>query len=530
MAGAPWVDFEWLSQLTYYLLYKLGGFWALLFFKAALMILVLLAYRATALLYGRRRALPLLLPFIAAALITNSDLRPENFSLLFFTLTLYYLEKSRLRGMPAGRGFMAAAFAFFALWTNLHAGYMFGLALIGLYAGGEFFEEELPFIYGKAPFARPSKSLEYLKFFFVGLAASFANPYGWRIYSVMSNHQKYMDTLQEYIQEWTTFDLTNAYQWPYVLAMLIVLGAFLYFLLKKRHTVYAHFAGVLFFLWASANHARHIPFFIVSGTVFALALPWEEFPVARLKRGLAWAGIALWLGVTFWFYYGYIWTQYVTEPTEFKWGSSGLKEFLSANKAELAGLRMDNPWGWGGWLGWELGPDYKVFIDGRYIFHDKIREVVGLRDNPRNWATVIAKYKFDLILITPDEPRVPIRQRLPGGSSTIFWRPAYLFYLPHREWAEVYWDYSIIAFVRRSAVPAAWLAAHELRYLRQGDSLNIVAPLLAGDLRLSEIKKEEQIYLRDHSPEGENSVNGPVINFVKELEQLCARKGAKCRK
>lgn len=529
-AGAPWVDFEWLSQVLYYALYKAGGFWTLVVFKAAVMALILLAFRAVALLYGRRRALPLLLPFFAAAIITNSDLRPENFSLLFFTVTLYYLEKSRLRGIPAGRGFLAAAFAFFALWTNLHAGYMYGLAIIGLYAAGEFFEEELPFIYGKAPFARPSKSLEYLKFFFLGLAASFVNPYGWKIYSVMSNHQKYMDTLQEHIQEWNTFDLTNAYQWPYVLTILIVLGAFLYFLLKKRHTVYSHFACVLFFLWASANHARHIPFFIISGLAFTLALPWGGFPAARLKRGLAWAGIALWLGVTFWFYNTYIWTQYTGKPVLFKWGSPGLKSFLAANKAELSGLRLYNPWGWGGWLGWELGPDYKVFIDGRYLFHDKILEMAGLRSDPRNWGKFIKKYRLGLVLVTPDEPSVPVKQKMGNGALTMFWRPAYLFYLPRRDWAVVYWDQSITALVKRSEVPAAWLAAHELRYLRQGDSLNVTEPVLAGDLPMSEVKRELQVYLRSHSPDGEYSVNGALINFVKDLERLCARKGSKCRK
>jgi hypothetical protein len=529
-AGAPWVDFEWLSQLVYYAFYRAGGFWTLVFFKAALMALLLLGFRALALLYGRRRALPLLLPFFAAAVITNSDLRPENFSLLFFTAALYFLERARLRGIPAGRRPVAAVFAFFALWTNLHAGYMYGLALVGLYAAGGFLEEELLFIYGKAPFARPSKSLEYLKFFFAGFAGSFVNPYGWRIYGVMSNHQKYMDTLQQYIQEWNTFDLTNAYQWPYVLTMVGVLGAFLYFLLKKRHTVYTHFAALIFFLWASANHARHIPFFVIAGLAYALALPWGPFPVTRAKRALAWAGIALWLGLTFWFYNAYIWPQYTGKPVLFKWGSPGLKTFLSANKAELAGLRLYNPWGWGGWLGWELGPDYKVFIDGRYLFHDKIQEVVGVRDNPRNWQTLIEKYRLGLVLVTPDEPTVPVKQKMADGSPAMFWRPAYLFYLPRRDWAVVYWDHSVTALVKRSEVPAAWLAAHELRWLRQGDSLNVLAPVLAGELPLSEVKRELQLYLRNHPAEGDDSVNGALITFVKDLDKLCAVKGARCRK
>ena len=97
LAGAEWVDFEWLPQVVYYLLHKAGGFKALLLFKVVLLTLTLLAFRATVLLYGRRSALPFLLPFFAAAIMPNCDLRPENFTLLLFSVTLYFLEKSRFR-------------------------------------------------------------------------------------------------------------------------------------------------------------------------------------------------------------------------------------------------------------------------------------------------------------------------------------------------------------------------------------------------------------------------------------------------
>ncbi len=530
MAGREWVDFEWLTQVGYYLIFEAGGFKALLFLKAGLLALTLLAFRSLMIFYGRRAAVWLVLPFFAAAITTNSDLRPENFTLLFFVLTLYALEKSRLGSIPAGNWYKAAFFTFFALWTNLHAGYMYGLALIGLYAAGEFFEEELQYIYGKALFARPVKSLEYLKFFFLGLAASLVNPYGWKIYSVMANHQKYMDTLQEYIQEWTTFDLTNVYQWPYILSLLAVMGAFSWFVLKRKHTVYTHFACLMYFLWASANHSRHIPFFIIVGLAFTLALPWGELPVSRLKRVLLLGGGALWLVLNFWFYNNFIWTQYTGKATLFKWGSEGLAAFLKDSRPQLAGLRLFNPWGWGGWLGWELGPDYKVFIDGRYIFHDRISEIVDARNGARNWQGLISRYKLDLMLITLDEPKIPVKQKLLNGNPNIAWRPAYLMYLPRSEWAVIYWDYSVAALVRRSAVPAAWLAEREYRYLRPADSLNIMAPLLAGELSLSEIKKERQRYLRFHKAGGAKSVNADLIDFVGGLEKMCAAKGARCAK
>ncbi|OGR79174.1 MAG: hypothetical protein A2X32_11700 [Elusimicrobia bacterium GWC2_64_44] len=525
--GAEWVDFEWLSQVCYYLLYELGGFRALQLFKALLLGLTLLTFRSTLLLYGRRLALPLLLPFFAAAIMPNCDLRPENFTLLFFALTLYFLERRRLAAEPGPLPYAAAA-AFFALWTNLHAGYLYGLALVGIYAFGEFFTEQLPWIYGQAPFARPRRSLEYLKIFFTGLAASLINPYGWKVYAVIANHQQYIATLQAHIQEWSTFDLTNAYQWPYVLALPAVLISFAWFTLRRRYAVYHHFSALLFFAWASASHARHIPFFILTGLAYALALPWEAPSPAARRRVLAGAaGLACLL---FWFYYSLVWTQYSASPKAVIWGSDGLAAFLRANKPQLAGLRLYNHWGWGGWLGWELAPDYRPFIDGRYLFHDKISEVTGLNEGEERWRALIAKYKFDLMLIRLQELKVPVKQRLGAGKERVYWRPAYLFYLPRSEWAVVYWDNVTAALVRRSAAPAAWLKEREMRYLRPGDTVNLVEPVLTGELRLAELRREAAIYQRNHLPGHEHSLNAQVAAFMASLEEFCARKGAQCAK
>ena len=58
----------------------------------------------------------------------------------------------------------------------------------------------------------------------------------------------------------------------------------------------------------------------------------------------------------------------------------------------------------------------------------------------------------------------------------------------------------------------------------------MVAPRLAGELPLSELKKERQRYLRHHLAGVPNSASADVINFVDGLEKMCAQKGAKCAK
>ena len=91
----------------------------------------------------------------------------------------------------------------------------------------------------------------------------------------------------------------------------------------------------------------------------------------------------------------------------------------------------------------------------------------------------------------------------------------------------VYWDYSTAALVRR-AVPAAWLAGHEFRWLRPGDTFNLPGPLLAG-APLRELRRELTgtcAGIRPTTTVRERRSAG----FCEGSEALCAEKGAKCAK
>ena len=251
--------------------------------------------------------------------------------------------------------------------------------------------------------------------------------------------------------------------------------------LRRRHVVYAHFAALLFLRLGFGQPLAAYPFFVITGLAFHAGPALGKAGAAPAGPGLG--GGALWLAAAWWFYSGLVWTQYTGKAQLAKWGSEGMAAFLRANKAELSGLKLYNYWSWGGWLGWELGPEYKPFVDGRYLFHDRISEVTGLSGISRNGKALIAKYKFDLALIKLDEPNLPAKRRLAGGGETVAWRPAYLFISRARTGP---WSTGTIPPPRwcgAVAVPAAWLAGHEFRWLRPGDTLNLPGPLLAGSLR-----------------------------------------------
>lgn len=514
-AGKEWVDFEWGAQLLYYLAWKAGGFKALLVFKGLLLCLVLAVFRALALLYGRAALLPLALPLLAAALAGAGDLRPENFSLLFFSLTLYGLEKLRLKELVPGRKALFLAFLLFAVWINLDPGCFYGLALTGLYAAGEFFA------------GRPGRGLEYLKLLLAGLAATLVNPYGPELYPAIAAHGLRSPVPGEHLGVWAASTFGNPHFWPYLALLAGVSSGLLLFILRRRHAVYPHFAALVFFIWASAGHSGNIPFFVISGLAFALALPWELPPFSS-RHPLALGGAACGAFLVLWFYASFIWPHYTGKTPVFRASSGNLALFLKANKRELSGLRLYNQGDWGGWLGWELAPDYKVFMDGRYLFKDKAVELAADGRGYPRWSGLIEKYKFDLMLITLNEPLVPIRQRLADGRVELFWRPAYLFYLPKKDWAVVYWDYRVAALVRRSAVPAAWVAAREYLYLRPTDVPNLASPVLAGEIPLSGLDRELALFLGSHPGGAEAPANTSLVNFCRLIKEACAKKGAKC--
>ena len=536
MQGREWVDFEWLSQLILYGLYKSGGFRVLLLFKGALLAATTVVSWLTAALSPaisapkRKAGAWLYMPFFAAGIITNSDLRPENFSLLFFALLLYRLERERLEGVPEFNlrtGVLAALF--FALWTNLHAGYLYGLVLLLIYFLGGLARAALPFIYGRSSAFKPGRCTAYLKYAAIGLAATLINPYGWKIYSVILNHQKYIDLLQEYIQEWNTFDLTNFYQAPYIIALAGVFGLFLWRFVRTREIVYEHFGALLFFAYASSNHARHIPFFMMTALPYFAGMTGAGAAEGAKKYFLAALKAASLLAVLL-YYNSFVWTQYTGGATLFGSYSEGVTDFLKANKERLSGLRLFNYWGWGGFLGYRLYPDYKVFIDGRYLFHEKLREAVSLGITPEKWKSFTDKYKLDLMVIKLDNNKISMKQKLRGGREIVLWRPAYLFYLPKKEWAVIYWDYRAAVLVRRSAADPAWLSGLEYVYFRPADSGNIVMPLLEGEIRLSDLDREIRNYLRSNSVYHEGtSVNAEVLNYRNTIHELCKEAAAKCR-
>lgn len=460
MAGRPWLDFEWLAQILYYWIFSLGGCAALLLLRGLLLgalagvVLGLLSLHG---LGPAARGLGVL--WLAAALLPLADLRPDNFSLLFFAALFYALEAYRLGRWRLGRAQGAACFLLFALWSNLHLGSIHGLILIALYGLGELMETTERRVSALGPL-KP-----YALLLALALLGSLANPFGWRLPAVILEHWRDLDILRESICEWKPPELGKPWFWPYAALLFLGLPALLYERLRTGGTPLAHVLGACAFGFASAMNQRQLSYLVV----FMIPVLWRT--AATLGTG-RWGVRMIWSGATLAFALLTAHVGRTAWPHLPLWSTAAwcqaparrLADFLSREAPALAGKRLYNTWGDGGYLGYRLSPAYQVFQDGRYLFHRLLAETIAAASSPEHWQGLMDRHGVEVACLKRSlQRRRPGTVLLAGGKRKAVWRPYYVEYLPAKDWALVYWDERDMVMVRRRSVDRGWLERHEYR-------------------------------------------------------------------
>lgn len=420
-AGAPWVDFEWACQLLFDALHRAGGMHALWAFKAMMIAASAYILLKTLELYESSPATrAAALALWGAATLPRSDIRPELFSLIGFGLVFLALERRRLGRAVPGPVWCAALFC---LWSNLHPGFLYGLVLLGLYA-----------------------AWTYLAAAVLGALLSVQ---GFAGLGVIWRHARESEILGAAITEWRAVRLDDPWHWPFWLALFAAFGAALLSLRRGRRPPLGPLGAILFFAFSASRHARMSAYFIACGVpliVFLLGEAGvEDGPGPRRARAALiavlaafslWAGRAYGLGRT-------VFNEHFLPR--------GAAEFLAREAPALPRRALYNPWGWGGYLGWRLYPDYLVFQDGRYLFHDLLPVTQDALSSPEDWGAFLDRRGLDLVLME-------------NAPLLVEGRPYHLAYFPRADWALVYRDGKALLFARRASVPAPWIASRELDF------------------------------------------------------------------
>ncbi len=131
IAGQPYSVGEWLGQIVLYAAYALGGWPGIVLLRGLLVATAALFLTRAALRGGARPvvALPLVVVALLLSEIGWTD-RPQLFTLALFPLLLDLLlaaREGRVRRLLLVPPLLLA-------WTNLHGGYVLGLALVAIFA------------------------------------------------------------------------------------------------------------------------------------------------------------------------------------------------------------------------------------------------------------------------------------------------------------------------------------------------------------------------------------------------------------
>jgi len=397
--GDPFVAFEYGSQLLYATAHRIGGLTGVAIL-ASLLIAGSYALLAKFLLARRADALLTYLVSIASAILgaVHWTARPHLFTLFAVMAMLFVLEPGERRPrlwllVPA-----------YALWANIHGGFVFGLTLLGIYLAGSVAEW-----WGRRGAA---DALADVRYYATALAAgvlgSLLNPNGWglHLHIIRFFGEPF---LRDNTHEFLSPDFHSA-GGKMLLASLLAIVA-LFALVPGRPTLPRLFlvlANVAFALQARRNIQLY------AATVFPiLALhfdaAWRRLPDWRGLRAIferdarrgtnaIFIGVVTALLCVLAVLHGRVGPLDLVpdrlDPKEFP-----IEAVARGRAARLEG-RIFHDFIWGGYLLYAW-PEQKVFIDGGTDFYgpDLMRTYMDVAGIQPGWRDTLSRRGISLVLM-----------------------------------------------------------------------------------------------------------------------------------
>ncbi len=416
-SGTEWINHSWLSQVLMYGIFRAANFTGLSIWVAACAVI------SMGLVYLQMKGHPLLRgAVLLLAAVTSSVVwspRPQIMSLVLLSLVTWLISKFKdnlnwriLIWLPP----------IFALWGNLHGGYVIGLIYLGAVLAGDVLER-----FSKA--ASGEQILNQPIWILVGFAvlsglAVLINPFGIAIWQIPFNTVG-VETLQNLINEWASPDFHQAFQQP---MLWMLLGLMAIFALSDRKPSGRELIPVLAFSWAAFTARRNFgPFAIVAAPVLATQLSFvadnwfmavrERFeilktiaeeaanskrnfnPLVRNLTNLTLIGTLLFAAglKTYQVNEGSLMDRYEVEM--FPMGAVSWME-----DRDLTG-NIFNEYNWGGYLIYRL-PESRVFVDGRTdLFGDEVLDdYLLIMRSGEGWEDLVRDYDLDYLLLRRDSP------------------------------------------------------------------------------------------------------------------------------
>ena len=197
MQGQPWFAWEWLYDMLLGILHQACGLNGVVWLCALLVAAIFAGLLSHLLRRGTGLLLAIVLMLLAEAASTiHLYARPHIVSWLFSLLWFVVLERwERWENANLPRWIPWFFPASMLLWVNLHGGWLFGMALLGIYTFAAFVESRFASRM-RLPRSAPRIGLApWLWAWVASAVATLVNPYGWRLHAHIYRYlgDRYLD-------------------------------------------------------------------------------------------------------------------------------------------------------------------------------------------------------------------------------------------------------------------------------------------------------------------------------------------------
>jgi len=414
MQGKPWFAWEWLYDVLVGRLDAIAGLNGVVWFTAVVIGAVFAwTFR---ILIARGTRLPV--AFILVLLATSASMihflaRPHVVNWLFSLAWFWVLDVTELdafaqrsRGRERWLWVLPVLMLF---WVNLHGGFVLGFVLLGIFWVGSLWtyistrNDRIEDALQKIGTGKRARHL-----FWVGLvsvAASFANPYGWKlhahIYSYLSNR-----FLMNHIDEFQSPNFHLIAQKCFLVIILIAIAALA---VRGRALSMSRMLTLLLTVWSGLYSSRNIP---VSSILLVIIIG-PLLPSLRIAPTFFQRMAALESGLR-----GHLWpivAIVISGLIAANGGQVGSKQMMDAHfdpgRMPVAAVNyLDahsvhgpflSPDFWGGYLIYSLYPKAQVVVDDRHDLYgaEFFKSYLQMIHVERGWNADLIQYRPGCVLL-----------------------------------------------------------------------------------------------------------------------------------
>ena len=385
-----WLDHEWGASIIFYLIQNLFGYIGILFFKTILVFLIFFFLYKTIRLHKKDNNLLFNLSYfilivLALPTITQTWIRCHIFTFLFFTVSIYILEKVRFSKNYK----LLYTLPFIMLFlVNINGGCVSLLCLLFIY-----------FIFN---FKNKKEYKHFIYVLLLSFLVMFINPYGLDYVNFI-----FMATtmVRPFVTEWISpfSHPDNLFLIEFKVLYLTNL-ILLLFSVKKFKQDYTKYILLIVCAYLSFKYVKNTPFFIIVSAIFLYDELFNviDFLMKKIKINLNSSKLFIFIScivIIFSFFKFLLNINYVYYP------NLSMQPVDVVNFIGKKGLKGNilAPFDMGSYIVYKLFPNNLIYMDGRYeeVYYKETKDLLDNFYNVKeNWDEILKQnYKHDYIIV-----------------------------------------------------------------------------------------------------------------------------------